>query len=354
MPKSSKLNALKSKIAAVNIPKPAARDPRATARIVLGILIAANAAAALLVYRPWADSPEEHQQQLIAARQKAIQTRARIEQLKVLVKKSEQAVKEGDSFMSTYFLGRRTAASTLVSELSTMAKASGITPKEHSFAFDAVEGSDTLAMMTITGNYEGNYGDLIQYINRIDRSPRFFIIESLAATPQQGGKGILNINMKINIFVRDDSMLPPPAPVAENRSPATPVAPVADRSDSPASSPATKAGKQAAISPVPARSQAHSNTPVPVPAPSMPNAAAPKIGVPPPSAAAAAAARILGMPATGRGVDPSAPASPSPQVLGAPPAPGAPSAASPNPSEEPKTPTEQPLLAPGTARPNDD
>ncbi|MCC6363876.1 MAG: hypothetical protein IT165_10150 [Bryobacterales bacterium] len=346
MPKSSKLNALKSKIAAVNIPKPAERDPRAAARIVLGILIAANAAVALLVYRPWAASPQELQQQLITARQKAIQTRARIEQLKVLVRKSEQAVKEGESFMNTYFLGRRTAASTLVSELSTMAKASGITPKEHSFAFDAVEGSDTLAMMTITGNYEGNYGDLIQYINRIDRSQRFFIIESLAATPQQGGKGILNINMKINIFVRDDSMLPPPAPIAENRTPTAPVVPVADRSESPASSPAPRAGKQGVMSPVQAPAEAPSKAQALAPPPSKPNAAAPKIGVPPPSAAAAAAARILGMPTTGRGADPSAPAA-VPQVPGTP-------AASPNPSDEPRTPTEQPLLAPGTARPNDD
>ncbi|MCZ2151324.1 MAG: hypothetical protein LC126_26565 [Bryobacterales bacterium] len=346
MPRSSKLNALKSKIAAVNIPKPAARDPRATARIILGILIAANAAAALLVYRPWADSPQELQRQLITARQKAIQTRARIEELKVLVGKSEQAVKEGESFMNTYFLGRRTAASTLVSELSTMAKASGITPKEHSFAFDAVEGSDTLAMMTITGNYEGNYGDLVQYINRIDRSPRFFIIESLAATPQQGGKGILNINMKINIFVRDDSMLPAPAPVAENRSPAAALAPVADRPGSPASSPAPKAGRLAAVSPVQAQPEAQSKAQAPASTPAKPNVAAPQIGVPPPSAAAAAAARILGMPGTGRGADPSAPPA-APQVPGA-------TVPPPIPSDQPRTPTEQPLLAPGTARPNDD
>lgn len=350
MPKSSKLNALKSKIAAVNIPQSAVRDPRAAARLVIGILIAANAAAALLIYRPWADSPEELQQQLITARQKAIQTRARIGQLEVLVRKSQQAVKEGDSFMSTYFLGRRTAASTLVSELSTMAKASGITPKEHSFAFDAVEGSDTLAMMTITGNYEGNYGDLIQYINRIDRSPRFFIIESLAATPQQGGKGILNINMKINIFVRDDSMLPPPAPVAENRTPAASAPPRAERVDFSPSSPAPKAGRQSASQPAQAQVET-SPTMQPTSAP-KPNTA-PKIGVPPPSAAAAAAARILGMPGAGAGPSPAA-SGPSVAPGGPTAVPGAPAAAAPTTSGEPKTPTEQPLLAPGTARPNDD
>ncbi|MBL8221698.1 MAG: hypothetical protein JNL62_20855, partial [Bryobacterales bacterium] len=56
----------------------------------------------------------------------------------------------------------------------------------------------------------------------IDRSPRFFIVERLAAAPQQANQGVLNINMKVNIFVRDDSGMP--AQVAKAAAPVTPEA----------------------------------------------------------------------------------------------------------------------------------
>ncbi|HUQ92334.1 MAG TPA: type 4a pilus biogenesis protein PilO [Bryobacteraceae bacterium] len=209
MPRSSKLSALKSKLAAVTLPvRPRVRDPRLTARVVLGVLIAANLIAALFAFRPWADSPLQLEQQLIGLRKEMLQRRVRIDQLKVLVKKSEQARREGDTFMSRYFLGRRTASSTLVSELNNMAKAVGIRPKEHSFAFEQVEGTDNLAVMMITANYDGTYADLVQYLNKIDRSNRFFILENISAAPQQGGNGVLNINMKVNIFVRDEGAMP--------------------------------------------------------------------------------------------------------------------------------------------------
>ncbi|MBI4902773.1 MAG: hypothetical protein HY820_04010 [Acidobacteria bacterium] len=228
----AKLRALKDKLKSVPLPvRPQLRDPRTTARIVLGVLLAANAIAAAFAFRPWADSPLKLERDLIGLRKNQITTRTDIEKLKLLVKKSDQARIEGDKFLGTYFLGRRVAASTLASELTGMAKGAGIRPKEHSFGFEPIEGSDSLAMMTITANYEGTYADLVSYVNKLDRSPRFFIMESLAAAPQQGGNGVLNIAIKVNVFVRDDSGAPllaakePPAsekPSAEPEAPKPP------------------------------------------------------------------------------------------------------------------------------------
>lgn len=78
-----------------------------------------------------------------------------------------------------------------------------MTTKEHSFSFDALEGSDTLSMMTVVGNYEGTYGDLLQLVNRLDKSSRFLIIDTMSATPLLGS-GKLAINIKLNTFVRED------------------------------------------------------------------------------------------------------------------------------------------------------
>ncbi len=182
-----KLGAIKAKLAtaAPRVKAPSlSRDPRSLARVILGVLAAANVIAAIVAFRPWTDSVETLEMQSQELRKQQTQRRAQIERLKMLTGKSEKARNEGDKFLSTYFLTRRTAASTLVSELNNMAKATGIKPKEHAFAFEPVEGTENMAMGAISANYEGTYADLIKYVNQIDRSPRFFIVESLAAAPQ--------------------------------------------------------------------------------------------------------------------------------------------------------------------------
>src|SRR5215470_7279036 len=144
MPKSSKLEALKTKLAVPKLPGVSMRDPRMVARIVVGVLLAANIAAGLIAFRPWADSPKQLEARLIDLRKQQIERRKEIDKLTILATKSDQARVEGDQFLAKYFLPRRTTSSTLVQELLGMAKSSKIKAKEHSFAFEGVEGSETL------------------------------------------------------------------------------------------------------------------------------------------------------------------------------------------------------------------
>jgi Tfp pilus assembly protein PilO len=110
---------------------------------------------------------------------------------------------EGDKFMTKYFLPRRTAYSVVVSELNEIANQAKVTPKEVAYVIEPVEGSDTLEMMLITANFEGGYAELKQFVNLVDKADRLVIMESLNATPQQGGKK-LNVMMKLDTFVVED------------------------------------------------------------------------------------------------------------------------------------------------------
>jgi Tfp pilus assembly protein PilO len=187
----------------LTLPKNFRRDPRIMVRVILGTLLLANLVAAFAVFRPFGGSAEELDAQLTTLRQQVQQRQVSVQRLRVLAAKISGGRTAEDDFLNKYFMGRRTAASSIVSELIKSAKDSGIKPKEHSFSFDPVEGSDTVSMMTITGNYEGTYGDLLQFVNRLDKSPRFLILDSLGAAPQQGGN-ILNVSIKLNTFVRED------------------------------------------------------------------------------------------------------------------------------------------------------
>ena len=67
---------------------------------------------------------------------------------------------------------------------------------------EEVEGSSELAMLSITAGYEGTYADLLHFLHELDRANRLVIIESLAASPQQGS-GVLNITLRLNTFIRE-------------------------------------------------------------------------------------------------------------------------------------------------------
>ena len=169
---------------------------------MLGLLLLANLVTASVVFGPWAASPQDLQRQLAQLRSDAQQRQANVERLRTLVQTVEKTHAEADQFLDKYFQDRRTASSTIVSELDKLAQEAGIKPEEHTVSSEPIEGSDTLEMMSIEGHYEGTYADLIQFVNLLDRSPRFLTIERLQARPQQS-QGILNVSLKLNVFVRE-------------------------------------------------------------------------------------------------------------------------------------------------------
>ncbi len=187
------------------------RDPRLVARVVIGTLLAANLAAAWMVFRPVGGSAEELDAQVATMRQQIQQKQLSIARLTTLTGKMQKAKSAGDTFMSAYFLNGRTKSSTILAELYKSAKESGIKPKGDSFTFEPIEGSDTLSMLTINANFEGNYDNLLQFVNRLDKSPRFLILENLKAEPivtaGNQATNMLSVQIKLYAFVREDGTL---------------------------------------------------------------------------------------------------------------------------------------------------
>jgi Tfp pilus assembly protein PilO len=176
-------------------------------RVVLGVLAAANLIAAVLVLYPPGGSADDLERQRANLQAQAGMRRAQLQQTRQHAASVEKGRSEGEKFLNDYFLARRTAYSTLLTELDGAADQAKIKPKEHAYATEPIEGSDSLSLMTITANYEGTYANLMRFVHEIDRSPRLLIIEALNAAPQQGS-GTLSVSMKIDAYVRDDGSGP--------------------------------------------------------------------------------------------------------------------------------------------------
>jgi hypothetical protein len=172
-------------------------------RVALGVLLAANLIAAALVMYPPGGSADDLERQRATLVTQAASARTRLAQTTQHVAAVEKGRSEGETFLDDYFLARRTAYSTLLSELVAAADDAKIKPKEHAYATEPIEGSDALSMMTITANYEGTYANLMRFVHALDLSPRMLIVEGLNAAPEQGN-GNLAISMKIDAFVRED------------------------------------------------------------------------------------------------------------------------------------------------------
>jgi hypothetical protein len=178
------------------------RDALAKARLVAIALVLLNVPALWLVLRPPGGSPAQLQADLVDLRAQTRQRRDLLARTRLLATRVESGRSSGQRFMDHYFLDRRTAASTIAAELVDDAREAGITLKDASYPSEPVEGSDNLSMMTVAANFEGSYAELIHLLDRIDKSSRLLIVDSLQAVPQQGS-GHLNIGLRFNVFVRE-------------------------------------------------------------------------------------------------------------------------------------------------------
>ncbi len=184
------------------VPAPRRMAPFTPWKIAIGALVLANLAAFFFLVKPVGGSASDLETQLANLQMQIKRQQLSLRTARDLVGKMEGARGEHDRFMATYFMDRRTMSSTILSEIKNSAATAGLVPKEHSFAFEAIEGTDNLGMMTITANYEGAYADLVKFVNLIDRSQRFLIIDNIQAAPQQQG-GKLTSRFKINALVRE-------------------------------------------------------------------------------------------------------------------------------------------------------
>lgn len=172
-------------------------------RLGAAALLIANLIAAYLVVRPIGGSPEELREQLSTLRVQVQVKRAVDEHIKTMAGKVQTGRQQGTQFLNSYFLERRLAYRTVLTELVAAAKDAGIQSKESSFTREPVEGTDVLELMKITANYQGTYADLMHFVNRLDKSQQLLIIEGMQATPQQQTP-VLNITLKLDAFIRPD------------------------------------------------------------------------------------------------------------------------------------------------------
>lgn len=181
------------------------REPKFLVRAGLGLLLFANLVAATFAFHLFGDSPADLDTQLANARAGFRNAQQRLKQSQSLIGNMTTSRQQGDKFVETYMTKRRKFVSTTDSEINKLAETAGMKVGDLNYSVpDLIEGSGDLEMVTITGNFEGGYAQLVKFVNMLDRSPRFLLIDGLQVAPQPKGD-VLNATVTLNTFVKDDS-----------------------------------------------------------------------------------------------------------------------------------------------------
>jgi hypothetical protein len=177
------------------------KEPRFLLRGIMGALLAANLVAAVIAFKPFGGSADDLQREEAALNQQLTGLRDHVAKSKQLVAKLQNARKDTDQFMAKYVTDELRGASTMAGELDRIATEAGVRQLPVSYNEQDIKGSDGMKMVSVTEGFEGSYASLAKFINLLDKSPRFLIIENLQTTaPQQNGAPLM-VQLKIDTFV---------------------------------------------------------------------------------------------------------------------------------------------------------
>lgn len=181
------------------------REPQVLVRLILGVLLVANLIVAAFAFHLIGDSPAELDAQLNSARATLRAAQQRLNRSKSLTRNMDLSREQGNKFLVSYTTPRRHTYAPIDTELNHLAQAAGMKVGTLNYSLlDPIENSGDLYMMTITAQFEGAYAQLVKFVNDLDRSPRFLVIEQIQVTPQPKGD-ILDTTIKLNTFVRDET-----------------------------------------------------------------------------------------------------------------------------------------------------
>jgi len=187
----------------------AEKGPQRSIQLGLAALAVIDLLFYLFGVGPLGESDRERRLQVQNMRKQVELRQTQVARLAGNVEKVENARAEGDKLLKSVAQPRRTAYSTIVSELDQAGKQAAVELRDRSLSIEPIEGSDTLSIMTVTATLEGSYENLVKFLNLLDRSPRFLIIGYVAAAPQQAGpqqtSDRLGVTLKLDSFVRGES-----------------------------------------------------------------------------------------------------------------------------------------------------
>lgn len=172
-------------------------------RIRIAVL-AVLAGDALLFWFNWqlaGEAPEQAEQQLDQLRRQHRMWSADIQRASEIRSKLGQIERDCNQFYEEQFLGEEVGSSTMVGDLTAIAAKAGLEARGVTYKQTELEKRNVIEV-AIAATVEGSYSSIVAFINGLEQSRRFYLMENLALASAQGGGLRLNLQLKTYFRVK--------------------------------------------------------------------------------------------------------------------------------------------------------
>jgi Tfp pilus assembly protein PilO len=161
----------------------------------LALLLVADIALAFLLWRSSSIGPVEMRAQRDDLALQARLLKADVERGEKIRASLPQVGKDCEDFYQRSFLSASTGYSSVETDLGAIAAKAGL--KTSGFAFTQHDVKDRgVTEMTITTSVDGNYESVIQFINGLERSRNFYLLNNLSLTSATSGEVKLQLELQ--------------------------------------------------------------------------------------------------------------------------------------------------------------
>lgn len=154
-------------------------------RVALIVLLALNAVAVFFLFRSPSGSAESRQRDLAALEAHHDVVQAQVQQLHQLRAKVLSATQAEQEFAQQNFLPRGSAFSQMIQNLSDLAAQNRLRPSDATYRLNEERNQLGWVYVEVSLVVEGQYPDLVRFVNQLEQSSLFWIIKGMGVSGQQ-------------------------------------------------------------------------------------------------------------------------------------------------------------------------
>jgi Tfp pilus assembly protein PilO len=169
---------------------------RQIAPVLLVVLAVLNALFFLLALRPAETRASQEQERLRKVQDDLKERRARVGRLRAIDSSLGEANREQTAFFQQKFLPRGTGYSTILEAIDKLGATNHVKRAGAAYTETDVPGHPELYQVEIQTAVEGEYANIIQFINQVERAPLFLLIDQVTAATGAAPTGPLALQQQ--------------------------------------------------------------------------------------------------------------------------------------------------------------
>jgi len=166
---------------------------------VLGALLALDVGLGVFLWRTSRQSPEEARAEVEHLALQAKLRRAEVVRGEKIRASLPQVGKDCDSFFEETFVDKASGYSALESDLNSIANKAGLRISDKNYKEQDVK-NHGVTEISIAADVEGSYSSLIQFIDGLQQSKNFYLLNNLSLGSSQGG--VIKLQLELRTYFR--------------------------------------------------------------------------------------------------------------------------------------------------------